>query len=364
MNNLFKFINYGVISGDKLIKIFSFLKKKKIALAAINCIDNNSINSVLEAANKYNTIVIIQFSFSGSSFFIGKNKVDKNVFKSSVLGSILAAKYIHEASLFYKVPVILHTDHCIKNNLQWIDSLLEYNKDFFLSYGKSLFTSHMIDLSNCSLKENIDISCYYLNKMKNFNLGLEIELGCVGGEEDGLDNINIEKSKLYTNPSSILYAYKHLIKISDNFTIAASFGNVHGVYNPGNVILKPNILKQAQLLINNKLNIVNKEINILNFVFHGGSGTEIKIINESINYGVIKINLDTDIQWSSWKGILKYYKKYKYFLYNQIGNPEGINNPNKKFYDPRSWMTYSKKSIIKYLKNIFKIFNCINLLKN
>ncbi len=355
-------LSSGVVSGKKLNSIFNFLKNRNIALVAINCIDNNTINSILDSARISKTIVIIQFSFSGSSFFIGgslKNN-KKSLLDSSINGAILAALYIHEASIFYDVPVILHTDHCIKENLNWIDGLLDYNKDYYSSYGKSLFTSHMIDLSSYRLKENLDISCFYLNKFSKLDISLEIELGCTGGEEDGLDNSKISKNKLYTNPKDVLYAFNRLSKISNNFLIAASFGNTHGVYKSGNVVLCPKILLDSQKLVSNINSIKNKKP--LNFVFHGGSGTSFKVIKESIKYGVVKINLDTDIQWNYWKGILKYYNNNKLYLKSQLGNPKGLYKPNKSFYDPRVWLKNSKKYIINYLLNIFNILNCKNLI--
>ncbi len=360
MKNLLSYIKPGVLSGNMLNKIFYLIKKYNIALIAINCVDTNTINSILESARIYKTIVIIQFSYSGSCFFINSNFNELSKHKCSIMGSILAAKYIHEASLFYQVPVILHTDHCVKENLDWIDNLLKYNKEYYSSFGKSLFTSHMIDLSNHSLKENLDISCYYLNKFSKFNISLEIELGCTGGEEDGVDNSNISIRKLYTNPKDIVFAYNKLIKVNNNFLIAASFGNTHGVYKPGNVVLCPKILLNAQKLIKNNYSI--KQVNPLNFVFHGGSGTNFNIIRESIEYGVVKINLDTDIQWKYWLGILNYYTNNKYYLNTQLGNPKGDYNPNKKFYDSRVWINKGQLNVIKYLSKIFDMLKCKNLI--
>ncbi len=359
--NFLNFLKPGVLSGNDMKKIFCFAKIKYFALPAINCIDTNSINSVLEAARISNTVVIIQFSFSGSSFFLGKNFYRKDKIKSAIYGSLLGAKYIHEASIYYKVPVILHTDHCTKDCLPWLDGLLEYNIDYYKSYGKSLFSSHMIDLSKCKLKDNINICCFYFRKFKKLNINIEIELGCTGGEEDGLDNSNIHRKYLYTNPKDVLYAYKKLIKVGNIFTIAASFGNVHGVYQSDNICLLPDILLNSQKLI--RKIFFMKEKNPLNFVFHGGSGSSKKIIKKSIQYGVIKINLDTDIQWSSWKGVLNYYLINKNYLISQLGNPDGSNKPNKKYYDPRVWLRHSQKYIIKYLVKKFKILNCFNLLK-
>ncbi len=359
--NCLSFLKPGVMSGKDMKKVFYFAKKKKFALPAINCIDTNSINSVLEATRKSNTIIIIQFSFSGSSFFLGKSFYKGNIIKSAIYGSILGAKYVHEASIYYKVPVILHTDHCTKDCLPWLDGLLKYNIDFYKSYGKSLFSSHMIDLSKNKIKDNLDICCFYFKKFKKLNINIEIELGCTGGEEDGLDNSNIHRKYLYTSPKDVLYAYKKLIEIDNTFTIAASFGNVHGVYKSSNICLSPDILLNSQKLIKKKFFI--KEINPLNFVFHGGSGSNKKIIKKSIDYGVVKINLDTDIQWSSWKGILDYYLINKDYLNSQLGNPRGYDKPNKKYYDPRVWLRYSQKYIIRYLVKKFKILNCLNLFK-
>ncbi len=358
MNSL-NFIKSGVLSGKDMYKLFNIAKKKNFALPAINCIDTNSINSVLESSRKSNTIVIIQFSFSGSSFLVGNNICKKNKIKSAIYGSLLGAKYIHEASIYYKVPVILHTDHCTKDYLPWLDGLLDYNKEFYNNYGKSLFTSHMIDLSKCKVKDNLDICCFYLEKFKKLNINLEIELGCTGGEEDGLDNSGISRKYLYTSSKDVLYAYKRLIKISNFFTIAASFGNVHGVYKSENISLLPHILYDSQKLVSKVFSM--KINNPLNFVFHGGSGCSEKIIQKSISYGVVKINLDTDIQWSSWKGVLNYYLVNKDYLKSQLGNPNGYDKPNKKFYDPRVWLRNSQKYIIKYLIKIFKILNCLNL---
>ncbi len=352
-------LDSGVVSGKELYKIFDFAKKHNFALAAINCIDTNSINAVLEAAKRYNTIVIIQFSFSGSMFFSGNYYSSlTNKIKSAISGSILGAKYVHEIAKYYKLPVVLHTDHCSKEFLPWIDGLLKINKDYYNSYGQSLFSSHMIDISRYDINKNLHICKKYLKKMSNLNINLELELGCTGGEEDILDNTNISHKKLYTTPNDVIYTYRKLIKISKYFNIAASFGNTHGVYKSGNVKLVPKILYNSQKKLG-KIISINKP---LNFVFHGGSGTPKEIIQECISYGVIKVNLDTDIQWSSWKGIHNYYVKHKNYLKSQLGNPTGLDKPNKKFYDPRVWIRKSQKSIVKHLKYMFKILNCYNLL--
>ncbi len=353
---------FGVLNSVELYKLFKVAKVKQFALAAINCIDTNTINSVFEAAKKYNTIVIIQFSLTGARFFSGNYlKIITNDIQSSIYGAILAAKYIHEISKYYEIPVILHTDHCMKEFLPWIDGLLEANKDFYTSYGHALFTSHMIDLSNYSLKENIDICSNYLSKLSKYNINLEIELGSTGGEEDGLDNSKLKKDKLYTQAVDVLYAYKKLLRISKYFTIAASFGNTHGVYQPGNVILSPKILYNSQKLVRQEILVTID--NPVSFVFHGGSGTSAKIIKQSISYGIVKINVDTDTQWAFWNGILGFYKKNKNYLQGQLGNPQGEYKPNKKFYDPRVWLNSAQESFIRCLYKIFNNFNCLNILK-
>ncbi|WP_343154683.1 class II fructose-bisphosphate aldolase [Buchnera aphidicola (Pseudoregma panicola)] len=359
MKKLLKNIKSGVMSGLEAKKIFKIAKKNNFAIPAINCCNFDTINCVLEASKKINSPIIIQFSYTGSSFFIGKKIEIKNIHEKSILGATIAAKYIHKISKFYNIPVILHTDHCHKEILPWLDGLILEDKKFFKKKGKPLFTSHMIDLSKENIKNNIKICSKYLKKIKNINIILEIELGCTGGEEDGVDNTNIEKKHLYTTPKEIAYSYNKLIKISNLFTIAASFGNVHGVYYHKNIILKPKILIDSQKYISKKYNLNNKPID---FVFHGGSGSKISIIKKAISYGVIKINVDTDIQWNLWKGIFKFYKKNKSYLKSQIGNPKGKKLPNKKYYDPRNWIRYSQKYTIKKIKKIFENLNSINIL--
>ncbi|CAL4043137.1 Fructose-bisphosphate aldolase class 2 [Buchnera aphidicola (Phyllaphis fagi)] len=352
------FIKPGIIFGNDIQKIFQFAKQKKFAIPAINCINIDSINSVLETAANLKAPVIIQFSYGGSSFISGIGLKYQSPEKE-ILGSISGANHIHLMAKYYGVPVILHTDHCHKTILPWIDGLLEQGEKNFKKTGYPIFSSHMIDLSKEKLKKNIEICSKYLIRMSKINMILEIELGCTGGEEDGINNNNIDSSLLYTTPKEVHYAYKKLIQISPNFTIAASFGNVHGVYKPGNVFLKPKILKKSQKYIKEKHNLLH--LNPINFVFHGGSGSSTSEIQESIQYGIVKMNIDTDIQWASWNGILKFYKKNKLYLHNQLGNPTGIDQPNKKYYDPRSWIRASQNSISIQLNKIFKKLNCYNL---
>ncbi|WP_295164209.1 class II fructose-bisphosphate aldolase [uncultured Buchnera sp.] len=353
-------IQPGVLTGNECQIIFELAKKKKFAIPAVNCIGTDSINTVLETASRVKSPVIIQFSYGGSSFIAGYKKISsKNHEDQAIQGSISGAQHVHLMSKYYQIPVILHTDHCSKEMLPWINGLLKEGKKHYQNFGKPLFTSHMIDLSKESLKENISTCSNYLKKIKKINMMLEIELGCTGGEEDGIDNSKIDKKLLYTQPKDVNYAYEKLSKISTNFTIAASFGNVHGVYQPGNVNLKPSILKASQEYVRIKHNLKKFP---LNFVFHGGSGSDLKEIHESIEYGIVKMNIDTDMQWATWKGVLNFYKKNKDFLQKQLGNKNGKNIPNKKYYDPRSWIRESQESMSKRLEKTFKDLNAFNIL--
>jgi fructose-bisphosphate aldolase class II len=346
----------GVLFGDEVSHLFEYAKEKQFALPAVNVIGTNSINAVLETAHEVNSPVIIQFSNSGAAFVAGKGLSNENQI-ASIAGAISGAHHVHNLAKYYNVPVILHTDHCAKKLIPWVDGLINAGIEFYENNKQPLFSSHMLDLSEESLEENIEISSSFLNKMKKLGMTLEIELGVTGGEEDGVDNTNIDTSKLYTQPEEVAYAYENLMKISPNFTIAASFGNVHGVYKPGNVVLSPIILKNSQELIQNKFGTKEKPVN---FVFHGGSGSEKEKIAEAISYGAIKMNIDTDLQWASWKGILNYYNEKQGFLQSQIGNPKDPDGPNKKFYDPRVWMRESEKSFIKRLYEAFKDLNAEN----
>ncbi|MCW5197539.1 class II fructose-bisphosphate aldolase [Buchnera aphidicola] len=360
MNQIKKEILTGVLNGFETKKIFELAKKNNYAIPSINCINTDSINTVLKTAHYMKSPVIIQFSYGGSLFLSGKDNTHKKSFKEAIDGAISGAQHIHLMSKYYNIPIIIHTDHCNKELLPWIKGLIKFGKKFFKENKRPLFSSHMLDLSNEPLKHNIKICSKYLQKMNKINMLLEIELGCTGGEEDGIDNTNLEKKYLYTKPKEVNYAYTKLSKISSLFSIAASFGNVHGVYKKGNIDLKPKILKKSQIYVQKKNNI--SKINPLNFVFHGGSGSSLSDIHKSIKYGVVKINFDTDIQWFSWEGILKFYKKYKNYLQSQLGNPEGINKPNKKYYDPRTWIKQSQNNTYLKLQKIFKNLNAKNIL--
>ncbi len=348
----------GVITGNKVQEVFKLAKEKAFALPAVNVIGSNSINVVLETAAELNSPVIIQFSNGGSQFNAGKGLSNQNQ-KAAIAGAVAGAKHIHEIAEAYGASVILHTDHCAKNLLPWIDGLLDASETYFAQHGKSLFSSHMLDLSEEPIEENISICKKYLKRMSKMSMTLEIELGITGGEEDGVDNSDVDVSKLYTQPEEVAYAYEELNKISGQFTIAAAFGNVHGVYKPGNVKLTPKILKNSQKFISEKYNLPE---NSVDFVFHGGSGSTQEEIKESIGYGVIKMNIDTDLQFAFTEGIRDYMNNNIEYLRNQIGNPEGTDQPNKKYYDPRKWLRLGEETFKTRLKKAFKDLNNINTL--
>ncbi|MCX6230180.1 MAG: class II fructose-bisphosphate aldolase [Bacteroidetes bacterium] len=346
----------GVATGESLQEIFRIAKQEKFAIPAVNVVGTNSVNAVMEAAKVVNSPIMIQFSNGGGVFFAGKG-ISNAEEKAAIAGTVSGAMHVHQMAEYYGIPVILHTDHAAKKLLPWIDGLLDAGEKFFKMHGKPLFSSHMLDLSEESLEENIDICKKYLSRMSKIGMTLEIELGITGGEEDGVDNTHVDNARLYTQPEDVAYAYEELSKISKDFTIAASFGNVHGVYKPGNVKLEPVILHNSQIYIQKKFNTV---ANPVNFVFHGGSGSEPEKIKEAIGYGVIKMNIDTDTQWACWEGVLKFYKKNEGYLQGQIGNPEGDDKPNKKYYDPRVWMREGEKTMVERLKIAFSDLNCID----
>jgi len=349
-------INPGVIYGDDVKKVFEIAKKNNFALPAVNIIGSNTINGVLETAKKVNSPVIIQLSNGGASFYAGKS-LSNDGQSAAISGAVSAAYHVHEMAEHYGVVVILHTDHAAKKLLPWIDGLLDAGEEFYEMNGKPLFSSHMLDLSEESLEDNISISKSYLERMSKIGMTLEIELGITGGEEDGVDNTDVDTSKLYTQPEDVAFSYEELSKISPNFTVAASFGNVHGVYKPGNVKLTPKILDNSQKYIENKYKTAS---NPVNFVFHGGSGSSPEEIKEAISYGVIKMNIDTDTQWAFWDGIREYDAKYHDYLQAQIGNPDGDDVPNKKYYDPRKVLRAAEEAFINRLHKAFEDLNCID----
>ena len=351
-------IKPGVATGYEVQEIFKLAKEKGFALPAVNVVGSNTINTVLETAKELNSPVIIQFSKGGAQFNAGKGLSNDNQ-KSAIAGAIAGAKHVHMMAEEYSVPVILHTDHCAKKLLPWIDGLLNASEEHFKQTGKPLYSSHMIDLSEEPIEENIEICKKYLTRMSKMGMTLEIELGITGGEEDGVDNSDVDASKLYTQPEEVAYAYEELLKVSDQFTVAAAFGNVHGVYKPGNVKLTPKILKNSQAYISEKYNVPH---NTIDFVFHGGSGSTLDEIREAIGYGVIKMNIDTDLQFAFTEGIRDYMNENIDYLKTQIGNPDGADHPNKKYYDPRKWLRIGEGTLKKRLKEAFEDLNNVNTL--
>jgi fructose-bisphosphate aldolase class II len=351
-------IKPGVATGDQVQEIFRYAKEKGFALPAVNVTGSSTINGVLETAAKLNAPVILQFSNGGAIFNAGKGLSNENQ-KAAIAGGIAGAKHIHALAEAYGATVILHTDHCAKNLLPWIDGLLDASEAHFAATGKSLFSSHMIDLSEEPLHENIEICASYLARMSKMGMTLEIELGITGGEEDGVDNSDVDSSKLYTQPEEVAYAYEELMKVSPRFTIAAAFGNVHGVYKPGNVKLTPKILHNSQEYVQAHYNTGK---NPVDFVFHGGSGSTLEEIREAIGYGVIKMNIDTDLQFAYTEGIRDYMVKNIDYLRTQIGSPDGSDSPNKKHYDPRKWVREGEMTFNKRLEQAFADLNNVNTL--
>ena len=348
----------GVVTGDDVQKIFAHCKENNYALPAVNTINTDSINAALEAAAKVKSAVIIQFSNGGAAFFTGKGlKLEGQ--QNAILGAISGAQHVHTMAEHYGVPVILHTDHAAKKLLPWIDGLLDAGEKRFAETGKPLFSSHMLDLSEEPLEENIEICGKYLERMSKMDMTLEIELGVTGGEEDGVDNTDMDQSLLYTQPEEVAYAYEELSKISPRFTIAASFGNVHGVYKPGNVKLTPKILANSQEYVSEKFGVAH---NTLTFVFHGGSGSSAEEIKESISYGVVKMNIDTDTQWATWAAIMGYYKKNEAYLQGQIGNPEGEDYPIIRRLAAKLWQRAGEEGMAIRLEQAFEDLNAVNTL--
>ena len=348
----------GVATGNMVTEIFQYAKEKQFALPAVNVVGSSNVNATLETASKLNSPVIIQFSNGGAIYNAGKGLNNDNQ-RAAVLGAVAGAKHIHELAEYYGATVILHTDHCAKKVLPWIDGLMDANEEHYRKYGKTLYSSHMLDLSEETLEENLDISAKYFERMAKLKMTLEVEIGVTGGEEDGVDNSDVDNSKLYTQPEDIAYTYEKLKAISDNFTIAAAFGNVHGVYKSGNVVLTPKILDNSQKFVQEKFKTGVKPVN---FVFHGGSGSTLEEIREAISYGVIKMNIDTDLQFAYTEGVRDYITKNVEYLKTQIGNPEGADKPNKKFYDPRIWLRKGEETFATRLVRAFEDLNNVNTL--
>ena len=338
-------VKAGVLSGDDITRLYKYAKEQGFALPAVNVVGSDSVNAVLEAAKTANSPVIIQFSNGGAGFYAGKACKD-----ADVLGAVAGAQHVHLLAKAYGVPVILHTDHAARKLLPWIDELIKFSREYKKAHGVPLFSSHMLDLSEESLEENLSTCEKYLKELS--------ELGVTGGEEDGVDNTGVDNALLYTQPEDVAQAYERLSKISDRFSIAASFGNVHGVYKPGNVVLRPEILKNTQAYVADKFQTPTDKP--VNFVFHGGSGSELQDIKNAVSYGVVKMNIDTDTQWAFWDGVRAYELKNRAYLQGQIGNPEGDDKPNKKYYDPRKWLRSGEESMVKRLLTAFEDLNCLN----
>lgn len=360
MSNLKEQFPAGVITGDKMQELLAYAKEKQFAMPAANVIGTNSVNSVLETARDLDSPVILQFSNGGASFFAGKGLSNADQ-QAAIAGAVSGAKHVHEVAAKYGARVILHTDHAAKKLLPWIDGLLDAGEAFYKVHGIPLFSSHMLDLSEEPIAENVEICQRYLERMSKMGMTLEFELGITGGEEDGVDNTDVESSRLYTQPEEVAYAYEELMKVSDRFMVAAAFGNVHGVYKPGNVQLRPKILHNSQKYIHEKFGTASDKP--IDFVFHGGSGSSPAEIAEALGYGVIKMNIDTDLQWAFWDGVRDYYTTNEAYLQTQLGNPEGADVPNKKYYDPRKWLRVAEDSFRARLTKAFEDLHNVGTLK-
>ncbi|OEU15248.1 fructose-1,6-biphosphate aldolase precursor [Fragilariopsis cylindrus CCMP1102] len=360
--NLPDSIHPGVLSGQAMMDLLQHAKDNGYAIPAVNCISSSGINACLEAAKANDAPIIIQFSSGGSQFYGGKG-LDNTDYRAAIAGAVSGAFHTRTMAEQYGVPVILHTDHCSKELLPWVDGLVSASERYYKTHGEPLFSSHMIDLSEEPLEENLSICKDYLTRMEKVGLLLEMELGITGGEEDGVDNSDRPVEDLYSKPEEIYETYRELNKVSDKFTVAAAFGNVHGVYSPGNVKLDPEILNNAQKFISDKLGDKAPENKLpVSFVFHGGSGSDVADIQRSLTYGVIKMNIDTDTQWSYWEGIKNFEEKYHDYLQGQIGNPDGDDKPNKKYYDPRECMRAGEVNTVKRLEQAFSDLKCQNIL--
>ncbi|KAJ3188705.1 Fructose-bisphosphate aldolase 1 [Gaertneriomyces sp. JEL0708] len=356
---LLKIVPAGVITGDNVRKLLKYAQEHKFAIPAVNCTTTSSVNATLEAARDAKSPVMIQFSNGGGAFFAGKGLSNKNQ-EASILGSVAGAHYVRAVAKAYGIPVIVHSDHCAKKLLPWFDGMLEADEAYFKQHGEPLFSSHMLDLSEESKQENIEICKKYLKRMAAINCLLEMEIGITGGEEDGVNNENVDNASLYTQPEDIWDIYREFSEITDLFTIAAAFGNVHGVYKPGNVKLHPELLGKHQQYVKEKLGSKNDKPVL--FVFHGGSGSTADEIKTAVSHGVIKMNIDTDTQWAYWAGLKEFYESKKGYLQSQIGNPEGEDKPNKKYYDPRVWVRESEKTMIKRVQQAFAELGSANTL--
>lgn len=356
MSTLKELVPAGVIAGDDVQKVFQYAKAHQFALPAANCTGTDTVNAALETAAELNAPMIIQFSNGGAAFYAGKGLSNSGQ-RAAIAGAVSAALHIHHMAALYDARVMIHTDHCAKKLLPWVDGLLDAGEAHFKHYGRPLFSSHMLDLSEEPLHENVEICKRYLERMSKMGMTLELELGVTGGEEDGVDNTGVDSARLYTQPAEVAYAYEQLMQVSPRFTIAASFGNVHGVYKPGNVKLRPIILHNSQVYVQEKFGTGPKPLDL---VFHGGSGSSLEEIREAVSYGVVKMNIDTDLQWAFWDGVRGYYNQNEGYLQGQIGNPKGPDEPNKKYYDPRMWLRAGEESFKTRLRKYFEELNNVN----
>ena len=357
MSTLNDLVPAGVIVGDDVQKVFAYAKANNFALPAANCTGTNTVNGCLETAAELNAPMIIQFSNGGAAFYAGK-ALSNTGQRAAIAGAIAGAMHVHQLAEAYGARVMVHTDHCARKLLPWVDGLLDAGEAYYREHGKPLFSSHMLDLSEQSLTENVETCKRYLERMSKLGMTLELELGVTGGEEDGVDNTGVSSSRLYTQPEEVAYAYAELMKVSPRFTIAAAFGNVHGVYKPGNVKLRPVILHNCQVYVQAKYGTPEKPLNL---VFHGGSGSTLEEIREAVSYGVVKMNIDTDLQWALWEGIKNFYVKNEGYLQGQIGNPKGPDEPNKKYYDPRIWLRVGEETFKARLRHAFEELNNVGV---
>jgi fructose-bisphosphate aldolase class II len=339
----------GIVTGNALTELFDYCQDSECALPAVNVVGSHSVVAALQAAREAKAPIIIQLSNGGAQFFAGKF-LPNDGNRAEITGAVAAAHYVRQLAPAYGVSVVLHTDHAAKSLLPWVHGMIAAGEDFHRQHGEPLFSSHMLDLSEEPLHENLEICRATLERMAKLGMTLEIELGVTGGEEDGIDNTDIDDSRLYTQPADVLLAYEKLMPVG-RFTVAASFGNTHGVYKPGNVKLTPVILKNSQAAIRAKLG--TKDAKPVHFVFHGGSGSSQAEIREAVSYGVIKMNIDTDTQWAFTHPIKKYMDDKSAYLQGQIGNPEGDDKPNKKVIDPRAWLHLGEKGMAARLVQAF-----------
>jgi fructose-bisphosphate aldolase, class II len=339
----------GVIAGAVLQEVFDFCKSERCALPAVNVIGSHTANAALEASRRAKAPIIIQYSHGGSQFNAGKF-LDNTRHRASIAGAIAGAHHVRALAEAYGVPVIVHTDHCAQKLLPWVEGLIEAGEAFFALHGAPLFSSHMLDLSEEPLEQNLLTCRRFLTRMARIDMTLEIELGVTGGEEDGVDNSSVDNAKLYTQPADVLAAYDALTPVGP-FTVAAAFGNTHGVYAPGNVKLTPSILQSSQAYIQAERKTGAQPVN---FVFHGGSGSSPAEIAEAVSYGVVKMNVDTDTQWAFLQPIKRYMDEHDAYLHSQLGNPEGEHKPNKKFIDPRAWLHQGEKGMTERIEQAFQ----------